>query len=185
MKLIIGLGNPGKEYVATRHNIGFIVLDDYLGEEKWSQNEYANFVTISKNSEKVIFIKPTTFMNLSGNAVRYFVNYYKIEVEDILIIHDDMDVEFGNIKLKINSGSGGHNGVQSIIDNMQTDSFLRLKVGISKPDGTNAADYVLHNFSKKEKEILEKKQLIINNIIDDFINNESAEFLMNKYNGLS
>jgi PTH1 family peptidyl-tRNA hydrolase len=183
MKLIVGLGNPGKEYVKTRHNVGFVILDKHLGEQRWSENQYADYISINTNLEKVIFIKPMTFMNLSGNAVNYFMKYYKIPIENILIIHDDMDIDIGSFKLKTNSGAGGHNGIQSIIDSLASDSFLRLKIGISRPTKGESSDYVLHAFSKKEQAILDEQQVIFNDILEDFISNTSAESLMNKYNG--
>ena len=163
MKLIVGLGNPGKKYENTRHNIGFFILDSYLKDED------------------VIFIKPTTFMNLSGVAVSYYKNFYKISLNDILIIHDDMDLEIGSIRLKKDSSSGGHNGIKNIIDNLNSKDFLRLKIGISKPE-YDVIDYVLSKFSSQEIALINEKLSTIYNIIDDFIKNENVERLMNKYN---
>lgn len=181
MKLIVGLGNPGKEYQNTRHNIGFMTLDNYLAGLDWKENSYAYYINIKNEKKNVLFIKPKTYMNLSGNAVSYFVNYYKINKNDILIIQDDLDLELGKIKLKYNSSSGGHNGIKSIIENLHTQEFLRLKLGISKPDG-NIINYVLDKFSKTELDILNNNKIIINDIIDDFINGTSYDKLMNKYN---
>ena len=183
MKLIVGLGNPGKKYNMTRHNIGFLILDDYVDNTKWASNDYADYIKANIDNEKVIFIKPKTFMNLSGNAVRYFMNYYKINIKDILVIHDDLDIEVGNFKLKINSSSGGHNGITSIIDNLGSDSFLRLKVGISKPSNGNTINYVLQSFSKKDYQIIMDKMQILKHIMEDFILGSNPEELMNKYNG--
>ena len=100
MKLIVGLGNPGKEYNNTRHNIGFIVLDNYIKNPDWKENSYAYYINLKTNKDNILFIKPKTYMNLSGNAVSYFVNYYKINKNDILVIQDDLDLELGKIKLK-------------------------------------------------------------------------------------
>lgn len=177
MKLIVGLGNPGKEYTNTRHNTGYMVLDNYLGNVNWKQDKLAN---VYKNGD-VIFIKPTTFMNLSGNAVEHYMNYYKIEIKDVLVIQDDMDLELGHIKLKINSSSGGHNGIKDIIQHLNTDEFLRLKVGISKAK-YDVIDYVLSKFTKEEETILKETFNITNNILDEYINDETIERLMNKYN---
>ena len=102
MKLIVGLGNPGKEYNNTRHNIGFIALDNYIKNPDWKENSYAYYINLKTNKDNILFIKPKTYMNLSGNAVSYFVNYYKINKNDILVIQDDLDLELGKIKLKYN-----------------------------------------------------------------------------------
>lgn len=181
MKLIVGLGNVGKEYENTRHNVGFMVLDYYLGDVKWSKNNNAYIYKTQIGKETILFIKPTTYMNLSGEAVAYFMNYYKIDIKDLLVIHDDMDLEMGIVRLKYDSSSGGHNGIKDIINHLGTQEFLRLKVGISKPID-NKIDYVLSKFNKKEIEVLNEELLKTNEIIDDFINNKNMESLMNKYN---
>lgn len=181
MKLIVGLGNIGEEYDNTRHNVGFMALDSYLGNVKWSENKKALIYKNNNESENVIFIKPTTYMNLSGDAVSYYMNYYKIDVKDLLVIHDDMDLEIGTIRLKFDSSSGGHNGVKDIINHLGTKKFLRLKIGISKPKD-NKIDYVLSKFGKNEKEILASEFLKTNEIIDEFISNKNIESIMNKYN---
>lgn len=183
MKLIIGLGNPGKKYDNTRHNIGFMILDDYLEKGRWSKNDYAEYIKADIDGSKVIFIKPTTFMNLSGNAVRYFIKYYKIDIKDILVIQDDLDLETGVAKLKVNSSSGGHNGISSIIESLATNEFLRLKIGISKPGDNDTINYVLHTFSKEDMEKISKKIPVMKQAIEDFILGTNAEELMNKYNG--
>ena len=142
MKLIVGLGNPGKEYVNTRHNVGFIVLDYYLGHVKYKEKFNGLYYELDKG-EKIIFLKPQTFMNNSGDCVKKFVDYYKIDSNDILIIHDDLDLEIGKIKYKYNSSSGGHNGIKSIINMLGTQEFLRLKIGISKIDKKDVIDQLL------------------------------------------
>ena len=177
MKLVVGLGNPGKEYSETRHNAGYMALDYYLKEVNWKNDKFADVY----KSKDTIFIKPTTFMNLSGNAVSYYLYYYKIDIKDLLVIQDDMDLETGTIRLKINSSSGGHNGIKDIIHKIGSDNFLRLKIGISKPEH-DTIDYVLSHFKKEELETLEKTFIITNKIIEDFINGEEADKLMNKYN---
>lgn len=181
MKLIVGLGNPGKEYTNTRHNIGFMALDNYLKNPDWKENSYAYYINLKTNKDSILFIKPKTYMNLSGNAVSYFVNYYKIDKNNILVIQDDLDLELGKIKLKYNSSSGGHNGIKSLIENLHTQEFLRLKVGISKPEN-NIINYVLDKFSKTELDTLNNSQEIINNILNDFIDGTANDKLMNKYN---
>ena len=181
MKLIVGLGNPGKEYHNTRHNVGYMVLDNYLGEVSWKSEKQADTYKIKVNGEEVLFLKPTTFMNLSGLAVSYYKNYYKINLSDILIIQDDMDLELGNIRIKENSSSGGHNGIKNIIKELNSQNFLRLKVGISKPSN-GIVDFVLSKFKKEELEIIDSSINKTKDIINDFINSENTERLMNKYN---
>lgn len=181
MKLIVGLGNPGKEYENTRHNIGYMVLNNYLENVKWKNDKFASIYKTKINNEDVLFIKPTTFMNLSGEAVSYYVNYYKITLKDILIIQDDMDLELGMLRLKTDSSSGGHNGIKNIIDHLNTKNFLRLKFGISKPK-YDVIDFVLSKFNQDELKIINDSLIKTESIINDFINNVNIERLMNKYN---
>lgn len=181
MKLIVGLGNPGKEYENTRHNIGFMILDSFLGKVKWKTKNNAMYYEKNINNEKYIFIKPLTFMNLSGNAVRKYVDYYKIKIEDILVIQDDLDLDVGILRLKQNSSNGGHNGIKSIISCLQTKDFKRLKVGISNNKSIDTKDYVLNNFSKEEIKKLNNILSVCYNIIEDFAQMSFID-LMSKYN---
>ncbi len=181
MKLIVGLGNPGNEYAYTRHNIGFMTLDYYLRNVSWKNEKNGLIYKTKINQEDVLFLKPTTFMNLSGIAVSYYTNYYKIDINNILIIQDDLDLNLGTTRLKLGSSSGGHNGIKSIIEKLNTKDFLRLKIGISKPNN-DVIDFVLSKFSKDELKVLDTTFNKTNSIIDDFINNEKVERLMNKYN---
>lgn len=182
MKLIVGLGNPGKDYNLTRHNIGFMILDNYLPDVLWKEKFLGLYYTCVINDEKVIFLKPQTFMNLSGNSVLECVKFFKINPEDILIIHDDLDLEFGKIRLKKISSSGGHNGIKSIISCLNTDLFCRFKFGISKSQSNNTKDYVLSKFSKQEQQFIEKNKELYANIINSFIQN-GIEKTMNDFNG--
>lgn len=181
MKLIVGLGNPDKKYDNTRHNIGFMVLDNYLGNVKWSKKFNGLYFETNINGEKVIFLKPQTYMNLSGQAVYEFVNYFAIPNENILIIQDDLDQQFGSYKLKINSGSGGHNGIKSIINSLHTQSFARLKIGISSVKKDEVIDYVLGKFSHNELKIITNNYETFNEIIDSFVVN-GIDKTMNIYN---
>ena len=153
MKLIVGLGNPGKEYENTRHNIGFLFIDKFasslgikINKEKF--NGLYNELLI--NDEKIILLKPLSYMNLSGEVVIKFKNFYKIHTEDILIISDDLDLETSKIKLKIKGSSGGHNGIKSIIARTGHEDFKRIKVGIGHPT-FGVIDYVLNKPSKEEE----------------------------------
>ena len=179
MKLVVGLGNPGKEYDNTRHNIGFMLIDKYLGDVKYKDKFNGLFYEINGN-EKVIFVKPQTYMNNSGECVSKFVKYYDIKMEDILIIQDDLDINVGKYKFKINSSSGGHNGIKSIISHLGNDNFFRLKIGISNTRKHDVIDFVLGKFSKDEINNINFDELI--NAIDDFINYDYS-YVMNKYNG--
>ena len=184
MKLIVGLGNPGDEYKNTRHNIGWIFIDalaNDLGitiEKKKFNGLYAE---TNINGEKVILLKPLSYMNLSGEVVSKYLSYFKIKVEDMLVINDDLDLDFGKIRLRENGSSGGHNGLKNIALNIKTEDFKRVKFGISNNKNMDTKDYVLGSFSKEEKEILEDKKETMINILKDFI---SLDFdrLMNKYN---
>ena len=143
MKLVVGLGNIGKEYENTRHNIGFMFVDRYLKyrniNDKFKEKFNAMYIETTINNEKVMFIKPMTYMNNSGLAVNAFLNFYKVSSDDILVISDDLDLDLGKFRLRSNGSSGGHNGLKNIISNLGTDKFKRLRVGISndKEDVTN------------------------------------------------
>ena len=128
MKLIVGLGNPGDEYKNTRHNVGFMAIDHYVGDAMWKSKFNGLYCDKVINGEKILFLKPTTYMNLSGNCVVEFVNFYKINSDDILVIQDDLDLPFLKFKLKYKSSCGGHNGMRSIINCLGTDKISRLKI---------------------------------------------------------
>lgn len=180
MKIIVGLGNPGKDYVNTRHNIGFMIIDKYLGEVKFKEKFNGFFYEMNSNGKKIIFLKPQTYMNNSGECVSKFVKYYNVNKEDLMIIHDDLDLNCGTLKFKINSNSGGHNGIKSIISHLGSNGFFRMKLGIKNVEKTDVIDFVLGKFSKRELELFDFNKC--NNAIDDFINND-YEYVMNKYNG--
>lgn len=181
MKLIVGLGNPGKEYASTRHNIGFMVLDSYLGDVKWSNKFNGLYYQTNINGEKYIFLKPQSYMNLSGGVVRKYADYFKLTYKDILVIHDDLDLEVGKIRIKINSSSGGHNGIKDIIACLNTDAFARIKVGVSNNKKIDTKDYVLGSFSKSDLDQIKSNFSNINRIIETFDYND-INMLMNKYN---
>lgn len=181
MKLIVGLGNPGKEYENTRHNVGFMIVDHYLGSDEWKEKFKALYCEKRINGEKVLFVKPLTFMNLSGDAVVQFVHYYDIDINDILVIQDDMDIAFGSFKLKKDSSDGGHNGIKSIINRLGTQGFSRLKVGLSHDKSMDTRDYVLGKFSKEDLDKFNEMQDTFNKIINCFIK-EGIERTMNIYN---
>lgn len=181
MKLIVGLGNPDKEYDKTRHNVGFMVIDNYLGSVNWSNKFNALYCEKVINGEKIIFVKPLTYMNNSGNAVGEFVRYFNIDNKDILVIQDDLDLNVGDYKLKMHSSNGGHNGIKSIIASLGNQDFPRLKVGIGSVKKDEVIDYVLGKFSKSELEVLNELFNTFDKIINSFIN-EGIDKTMNVYN---
>ncbi|MGD6840384.1 aminoacyl-tRNA hydrolase [Bacillus thuringiensis] len=154
MKLIVGLGNPGREYELTRHNIGFMAIDELakrwnisLNEQKFKGVFGAGFV----NGEKVILLKPLTYMNLSGESIRLLMDYYKIDVEDFVVMYDDLDIPVGKLRLRMKGSAGGHNGVKSMISHLGTQEFQRIRMGIDRPkNGMKVVDYVLGRFTSEE-----------------------------------
>ena len=181
MKLVVGIGNYGKEYECTRHNIGFMVLDYFPGNKKFVKKFNALCCEENINGEKVIFIKPLTYVNLSGDAVAKFANYYKIDSKDILIIQDDLDLSFLKYRLKYKSSAGGHNGMKSIISSLGTDMVPRLKIGIAHDRSIDTKDYVLGRISKANLEQFNEMSPVFKDIIVDFVNHD-IEYCMQKYN---
>lgn len=188
MKLIVGLGNPSLEYAKTRHNIGFMCLDNYAKKNNFviSKEKFnGNYWEINVNGNKIIYLKPLSYMNLSGTVVRKYVDYYKIGLDDILVIQDDLDMDLGRLKIKFGGSSGGHNGIKNICENLGSEAFLRVKIGISNNKLIDTKDYVLGKFNQDEMQIINKRMDLVNNIIDDFINNVSPNIMMGRYNGVN
>lgn len=181
MKLIIGLGNPGKTYEKTRHNVGFDFIKKYVktkGEVLKKVKEFNSEIVKIQNN---LFIRPLTYMNNSGEAVLKLVNYYKINLDDILVIYDDLDLPFGTFKIKPRGSSGGHKGMGSVITLLNSEAIKRVRVGISKVDKEEVIDYVLSRFSKEELKTIDKIYETLTEIIDDFLIDE-FDIVMNKYN---
>jgi len=150
MYLIVGLGNIGDKYQFTRHNIGFMVIDEITKNLSTSNINNPNFQSTLLKSGYNLFSKPTTYMNNSGVAVHSIKEYYKIDLENIIVIHDDLDLPFGTVKFKISGGHGGHNGLRSLDSHIGKD-YIRVRIGIGKPkEKLDVANYVLSNFSKEE-----------------------------------
>jgi len=188
MKLIVGLGNPGEQYQKTRHNAGFLVIDKIAKNENfspWKMRKKFN-AEISEGTimtEKVILAKPQTYMNNSGSAVRALSDYYKIGVKDIIVIHDDLDLPLAKIRISQNSSSGGHNGVQSVIDHLSSQEFPRFRLGIAgdHKDATPAEEYVLKNFSADEFSQMESSISLIIEAIEFSVSMGVIE-AMNEFN---
>lgn len=184
MKLIVGLGNPGRCYENTRHNIGFQLLD-YIASNKnieFNKTKFnGEYAEVSVNDEKVILLKPLSYMNLSGSVVSKFVSFYKISLDNVFVIQDDLDMCFGKIKIVYNSSSGGHNGIKDIERCLGSRSYVRLKIGISNDKTKDTKDYVLGKFSNDEQKILKEDYEKLKDIVEDFCD-FSLQKLMCKYN---
>lgn len=155
MYLIVGLGNIGEKYQFTRHNIGFMVIDEITKNLSTSNINNPNFQSTLLKSGYNLFSKPTTYMNNSGMAVHAIKEYYKIDLENIIVIHDDLDLPFGTVKFKIGGGHGGHNGLRSLDSHIGKD-YVRVRIGIGKPkEKLDVANYVLSDFSKEEMKLLQ------------------------------
>jgi PTH1 family peptidyl-tRNA hydrolase len=173
VKLVVGLGNPGKEYTHSRHNIGFLVInqlarshDIALTKRKFK----SRWETGKISRHKVILAKPHTYMNLSGEAVNAITRFYKIVPKDIIVVHDDIDIDFGHLKIKTRGGSGGHRGIDSIITLLKEDKFVRVRVGVGRPTSDiDPSDFVLKQFNEREKkdlkEVITKAQKCIETIL--------------------
>lgn len=183
--LIVGLGNPGSEYDRTKHNVGFSAIDKIceklnlkLDKEKFN----GAYTKTNINNKEVIIAKPLTYMNLSGNFVKDIVNFYKIKVQNIIVLYDDIDTKIGSLRVRSKGSSGGQNGIKNIIQLLGTELIKRVRIGIGKPDKQNLADYVLSSFKIED---LVNIQLAINNAANaaiDFVKIDDFEKVISKYN---
>jgi PTH1 family peptidyl-tRNA hydrolase len=156
MTLLVGLGNPGSQYEDTRHNIGFKVIDKLIDDSGARDISKSSFHGVLSRSANTLFLKPTTYMNLSGKSAQPIKYFFKVELENIIVIHDDIDLPFGAVRFKRGGGHGGHNGLKSL-DEMIGKEYIRVRIGIGKPEHkSQVADYVLHNFNSEEDSILPK-----------------------------
>lgn len=185
MKLIVALGNIGDKYCFTRHNAGFMTVDFWATNSNFSFREESKlkclFTKIKFNNEDIIIIKPTTFMNLSGEAVSLVMNYYKIKVEDILIIYDDLSLELGKLRFRANGSDGGHNGIKSVIQHVGTNKFDRLKFGIGPQPPIPSEAFVLQNFSKEQEPLLKDTLKLANEAVQFYLEN-GIQKTQNKFN---
>jgi PTH1 family peptidyl-tRNA hydrolase len=185
MYIIAGLGNPGKDYETTRHNAGFMTIDrlaDQLGCEVTTRKFQGLTGSGFIGGEKVILLKPQTFMNASGESIRAAADFYKLEPDHILVIYDDISLDVGSIRVRVKGSAGGHNGMKSIIAHLGTENFPRIRVGIGeKPERMDLADYVLGHFSKEEMENLQKATHMAAEAAEILIT-QDAQTAMNRFN---
>lgn len=186
MFIVVGLGNPTKEYAGTRHNVGFMTIDALAEKYNVSINKVAHHAltgTTYIGGEKVLFMKPLTYMNLSGEAVIDAVNFYKVDSScQLLVIYDDISLDVGKLRLRKKGSAGGHNGIKNIIAHLGNDSFYRIKVGVgNKPAGYDLADYVLGHFSKEDLAIIKADMEKISDAVSLTVSGE-FEKAMNLYN---
>ena len=184
MKMIVGLGNPGNEYINTRHNIGFMTLDNYIKTKNLFvyKNKFNGLYIKAKiNNEDVIFLKPQMYINLSGVVIKKYIDYFKVDISDILIISDDLDLEIGRYKLKASGSSGGHNGLKNIELELGTQNYKRLKIGISNNKNIDTKDYVLGKLTESDLKTYTEIFKVTDLIIDEFLFNDFDK-VMSKYN---
>lgn len=181
-KLVVGLGNPGRKYKQSKHNIGFMAIDHYVKSQGLKLKKKTSFLGEIAINDELILLKPLTYMNLSGQSVRKVMDYYQIEDDQLLIIYDDVDLPFSKLRLRFQGSAGGHNGIKSIIQHIGTDTFKRVRFGIDKPERIDMKDYVLSQFSKNELKILDDILIDIDRIIDDFKKDINFNDIMSKYN---
>lgn len=183
--LLVGLGNPGIKYERNRHNIGFCLIDYFtsqINSEDYIDKFNSKYTLVRLNDNKIHIIKPQTYMNRSGVSVRNCKDFFKIAPNNIIVVYDDMDLTLGSLKIKSSGGSAGHNGIKSLIDEIGSNNFVRIRIGIGKPlNKENVNNYVLSNFKKDEFEALSRIKNRIEEIIKDIIF-EGIIFAMNKFN---
>lgn len=185
MYLIVGLGNPTSKYAGTRHNIGFSVITQIADMNRIDMNIKDHKAICGKGylgGEKVLLMEPQTYMNLSGEAVRAAMDFYKLSNEDLIVIYDDISLDVGQLRIRKKGSAGGHNGIKSIIAHLNTDEFMRIKVGVgNKPDGWDLADYVLGRFQDEELPMVRESVKLAADACETILT-ESIDVAMNQYN---
>lgn len=184
MKLIVGLGNPGREYEKTRHNMGFMAIDAIAQQYNVSfqKEKFGGLYTeIRLDGETYLLLKPQKYINLSGEVIKKYMDFYKIPIENLLVISDDLDMEFGRIRLKLKGSSGGHNGLKNIEMHLGTQNYHRIKIGISNRKEIDTKDYVLGKLNSEEQKKLKEVLEIMPKIFEDY-RHLTFENLMNQYN---
>jgi len=185
LKLIVGLGNPGAAYTDTRHNAGFMLLDKLAGRLKADKEKKQHKALVRQagaGADRLLLVKPQTYMNLSGDSLGEILNFYKDRVDGFIVAHDDMDLPVGKLRFKSNGGAGGHKGILSITNRLGRDEYDRLRIGIGRPDGIPAEDYVLRSFPVEQRAALDKA---LDTAVEAVLYwlDEGIIKTMNRYNG--
>jgi PTH1 family peptidyl-tRNA hydrolase len=183
MKLVVGLGNPGRRYAGTRHNVGFDVIDTLAKRARVSVKKKVAQALVGEavlNGEEVLLVKPQTFMNLSGQAVGDLARRFRVKPEDVLVIYDDLDLPTGKIRIRPKGSAGGHNGMKSIIHCLGTQEFPRIRIGIGSA-GDDTVDYVLSRFSRKDREVIDRSIELAADAVETFIS-DGIDAAMNRFN---
>ena len=173
-RLIVGLGNPGIKYHQTRHNIGWDVLTELtlLKDARWTEKFKGLYTTVQIDADKIYFLKPQTFMNLSGESVQPLMSFFKIKLDDILVIHDELDLPFGTVAFKKGGGLAGHNGLKSIAATLGTQEFKRLRMGIGRPVHGDVSNWVLSGYMGEDKDFLNNYLKAAASAVEHYINND-------------
>lgn len=185
MKMIVGLGNPGSKYEKTKHNIGFMVIDQLCEKYQVTLNKHdfeGIYGSFNYQGEKIFLVKPLTYMNDSGRSVRPLMKYYQVQPDELLVIQDDMDIPMGKLRLRQKGSAGGHNGIKSIIAAVGTQNFKRLKIGIQHPSDQSVVNWVLSAFSKEDQITIDQSVEQATNAIENWLTNDDFMQTMNQYN---
>ena len=185
LKMIVGLGNPGKKYENTKHNVGFMVVDQLAKEHGavFKKNTFeAEVADYFVNGEKILLVKPLTFMNESGRAVGPLMTYFGIYLEELVVIADDLDMELGKLRLRQKGSAGGHNGLKSIISHIGTQEFNRIKIGIGRPNGKTVVNHVVSTFGKEEMPVIANSVARATEAVDDYVSGNDFLQTMNRFN---
>lgn len=185
MKIVVGLGNPGQEYSATRHNVGFMVLDELARRwniDNWRSKNQALVAEYRGSGEPILLVKPQTYMNLSGTSVGEIARWHKVVAEDVIVVYDDLDLPAGRLRLRVKGGSGGHRGIESLLVHLSQDTFLRVRIGIGRPPaGWEVVNYVLGKFTPDEVPLISGTIERATEAIESIVRDGAAK-AMNKFN---
>lgn len=185
MKIIAGLGNPGAEYAHTKHNVGFMLVDvlaEKLGAASWKEDFFSALTEVRIGGEKVFLVKPLTYMNNSGEALGPMLSYYKLDVDDLVVVHDDMDIPAGMVRIRRKGSSGGHNGIKSIIAHVGSEDFTRVRIGIGRPPaGWTVIHHVLAPFSTEDAPKIRAAIDYLLPAVESIVT-DGVDFAMNRYN---
>lgn len=185
MKIIAGLGNPGTEYAQTKHNVGFMLVDalaERLNASAWKEDFFSAITEVRIGGEKVFLVKPLTYMNNSGEALGSMLSYYKMDADDLVVVHDDMDIPAGTVRIRKKGGSGGHNGIKSILAHVGSEDFVRVRIGVGRPPaGWTVVHHVLAPFSSEDVPLIREAITYLLPAVECIVT-DGVDLAMNKYN---